>query len=121
MTIVARPLALLLVLGSIAACTPALSPQQRIDAQEMTAVTPLRAKYAPAVDGLDVKGDTLVVGVDLQGLSDMDELDEVDMKHDILSKWRAAWIDAHPNAHATIHVQFLDFRGNQESAESVKV
>jgi hypothetical protein len=73
------------------------------------------------VDGLDIKGDTLVVGVDLQGLSDMDELDEVDMKHDVLRKWRAAWLAAHPGGHAILHVQFLDFRGNQESAESVKV
>jgi hypothetical protein len=113
------PLALVAALA--AACT---SPAQKPGAEvaEIAAMAPLKHKYSDVVMGFDVHPpSTLVVSVDLQGYNDTDDDTLGAMRRDALARWRAAWIAAHPHAHATLHVRFIDFIGGKVATESTTV
>ena len=113
----AAALAALLVGG----CS-APAPNQRIDDSEIAALAPLKHRYSGIVMGFDVKPQTtLVVSLDLQGYIDADDDTVAALKRDALVRWRAAWTSAHPHAHATITVHFIDFIGRSVASESTKV
>ncbi len=105
----------------VAACS---SPAQKPSAEEreIAAMAPLKAHYSDLVMGFDVHpASTLVVSIDLQSYVETDDDTLKAMRSDALKRWRAAWIAAHPRAHATVQVRFIDFIGRKVAIESSKV
>lgn len=99
------------LIAACAACSA--SPQERIDAGELASVTALKQKY-PVLAGFDIRPETtLIVSVDLQNYIEMDDADIPPMQRAVLARWRDAWSAAHPHAHATLHVRFIDFIGRK--------
>jgi hypothetical protein len=94
----------------IAACS-AQTPEQRAVETELAALAPLRQSY-PVVTGFDVRTPTtLVVSLDLQTYIGMSDEDTATVRRAVVERWRTAWIQAHPNARAVLHVRFIDFIG----------
>lgn len=102
----------------LAACSSP-TPNQRVDEAEVAALAPLKQKYPDIVMGFDVKPQTtLIVSLDLQHYLDADDDTIAALKRDALVRWRAAWVAAHPRAHATLRVHFIDFIGRSVATES---
>lgn len=113
------PLALVAALA--AACTSS-AQKPSAEAEEIAAMAPLKHKYSDVVMGFDVHPpSTLVVSVDLQSYIDTDDDTLAAMRRNALARWRAAWIAAHPHAHTTLHVRFIDFIGRKVATESTTV
>lgn len=105
----------------LAACSSPSTAERRVDA-ELAEVTPLKERYAGVIAGFDVRSaDTLTVSLDLQQYIEADDDEIAAMKRDVLARWRSAWVAAHPHAHATIHVIFIDFIGRRVARESLTV
>jgi hypothetical protein len=102
------------ILAALAACSSPQSAQERAASAEIASVAPLKTKYAGIVMGFDVgKDSTLLVSVDVQAMVDsMGDYEERAMLEDALARWRSAWLANHPHERATLHVRFIDFRGN---------
>jgi hypothetical protein len=103
-------IALVLILG--AACAPAQTPQQQIDAQETAALQPLKTQYPDIVIAFNMKGATqLDIAIDANGY--------ISTGDDVLDKfralairdWRDAWVAAHPHEHAALTLRMVDFMG----------
>jgi hypothetical protein len=110
------------LLGVLLAACSSPSPQQRVDDAELAAVAPLKRQYAGVVMGFDIHPQTtLVISLDLQQYIEMDDDAIAAMKRDAVVRWRSAWSAAHPNAHALLHVRFIDFIGRNVAAEATKV
>ncbi len=108
-------------LALVTACASP-SPQQRADDAELAQLAPLKTQYSGVVMGFDIHPKaTLVVSLDLQSYIAMDDEAVEAMKRTVLARWRAAWIAAHPDAHATLHVHFIDFIGRSVATETTKV
>jgi hypothetical protein len=105
----------------VAACSSAAS-KPSAEEREIAAMAPLKQHYAGLVMGFDVHpAATLVVSIDLQSYVETDDDTLKAMRKDALRRWRAAWIAAHPRAHATLQVRFIDFIGRKVATESTKV
>jgi hypothetical protein len=104
----------------VAGCgSPAQKPSA--EASETAAMAPLKRHYSDIVMGFDVRpASTLIVSVDLQAYVETDDDTLKAMQREALARWRAAWIAAHPHAHATLHVRFIDFIGRKVATESTK-
>lgn len=105
----------------LAACS---SPAQRPtgDEAEIAAMAPVKHKYSDIVMGFDIRpASTLIVSVDLQNYIETDDDTLKAMRRDALTHWRASWIAAHPQAHATLHVRFIDFIGRKVATESTSI
>jgi hypothetical protein len=102
----------------LAACSgPAQKPS--VEANEIASMAPLKRHYSDIVMGFDVRpASTLIVSVDLQSYIETDDDTLRAMRREALARWRAAWIAAHPRAHATVHVRFIDFIGRKVATES---
>lgn len=110
-----------LLAALLAACSSP-TPQQRTSDAEIAAMAPLKQQYSGLVMGFDVRAPaTLVISVDLQQYIETDDDTLKAMRHAGLARWRAAWIAAHPHAHATLHVRFIDFIGRTVATETTKV
>lgn len=111
-----------LLLGLLAtACSAPATQQQTADA-EIARLAPLKSQYKNVVMGFDVQHDTtLVVSLDLQNYIGMDDNTVDAMKSDTVKRWRTTWKSAHPHAHATLHVRFIDFVGRKVAEESTHV
>jgi hypothetical protein len=107
--------------GLLAACSSP-TPQQRTNDAEIASMAPLKRQYSGLVMGFDVRTPaTLIVSLDLQQYIETDDDTLKAMRHDALARWRAAWMAAHPHAHATLHVRFIDFIGRTVTTETTKV
>jgi hypothetical protein len=106
---------------SLIACSSS-TPQQRIDAAEISQFSELKQKYAGVLMGFDIRPETtLIASLDLQHYIETDDDTIAAMKRDTLARWRAVWSDAHPHEHATLQVRFIDFIGRKVAEESTKV
>jgi hypothetical protein len=106
--------------ATLAACSSP-SPRQQVNDVEIAAMAPLKHQYPDVVMGFDVRPQsTLIVSVDLQHYIDDDDDTIAAMKRDALARWRAAWVAAHPHAHATLRVRFIDFIGRRVAEEATK-
>lgn len=110
-----------MIASLVAACS---SPAQRpsAEADEIAAMSPLKQKYPDVVAGFDVRpASTLIVSVDLQNYIETDDDTLKAMQRDALTRWRAAWTAAHPHAHSTLYVRFIDFIGRKVTTEATRV
>ena len=109
-------------LAAIAGCSATPSAQQRLVATELNQMTPLKQAYTGVVMGFDVHGETtLIASLDLQSYIGMDDDAAEAMRRAVVARWRSTWSDAHPGAHATLHVRFIDFIGRKIAEQSSSV
>lgn len=105
----------------LSACS---QPSQNVDpvlAKEQSAVAPLKAKYTDVITGVEVKDRTLIVYVEPNAMSQMDEDAEAAMKADALSRWTKAWTSAHPHKHGVLRLSVRDYFGRPLYASSATV
>src|SRR5215469_6516547 len=122
MSFVRRAALAALTLAAVAGCSAPPSPHERLVANELDQMTPLKHTYTGVVMGFDVHGDTtLVASLDLQTYIGMDDDAAEAMRRAVVNRWRSAWSAAHPGAHATLHVRFIDFIGRKVAEESSSV
>lgn len=120
---VASVMSVLLIYGCSA--TPTRTAASAVDphaAYEQRAVDGLRLKqqYKDIVMGTEIKGQTLVVYVDVNNLYSMDEATEDQMRSQTLAQWKGIWTRAHPHQHAKVRVSFRDYYGNEVVGETTR-
>jgi hypothetical protein len=109
------------VLAPLAACSSP-SAHEQVVSTELAAVTPLKATYPGVLMGFDVRGETtLLASLDLQGYNNTDDDVNAAMRKAVVDGWRRAWSAAHPGAHATLHVRFIDFIGRTIAEKTTSV
>ncbi len=91
------------------------SEQRAVDAMQ------LKQHYKDVVMGTEVKGDTLVVYVDVNNLYSMDQSDEDDLRAQTLAKWKRIWSAAHPKQHRALRVSYRDYYGNEVAGNATRV
>lgn len=74
-------------------------------------MTPLKTKYAGTITGFDFHGTSVDVAIDPNEMLGMGEDDEAAMKAATLQRWKTAWTQTHPHAHATVRIRLIDFQG----------
>jgi len=105
-------------LSAICACSSNGAKQTANDAAaagEATRMAPVVEKYKKQqiLTGFDIKGFTLVVFADTEQYSQLDDSVETAMKSDLLNTWASAWKSGHLGQHATLHVVFKNFYGQE--------
>ncbi|MDQ6823457.1 MAG: hypothetical protein M3Z07_03045 [Candidatus Eremiobacteraeota bacterium] len=96
-----------------ATATPAERESQRADA--------LEKQYAGVIMGSEVKGTTLTLYIDVNGMNGMDEDAEIAMKRNALGFWKKTWSQDHPRAHSTLTLLLRDFTGSEVYRKRVSV
>ncbi|MGB8520335.1 MAG: hypothetical protein WCD38_09265 [Candidatus Tumulicola sp.] len=109
------------VLPSLAACSSP-SAHERTVSTELAAIDPLKKTYSGVLMGFDVRGETtLLASLDLQAYIGTDDDTDTAMRRAVVEGWRRAWAAAHPNAHATLHILFIDFTGRTIAEKTTAV
>jgi len=120
MTLVRRLVCAVCILIATGCSAP--SPRDRATASELATVSVLKHEFSGIVMGFDVRDDTtLIVSLDLQTYIGMDDDAAAAMRQTVVARWRDAWSAAHPGAHATLHVRFIDFIGRKIAEQSIQV
>lgn len=96
-----------------AVTTPAERESQRADA--------LKGHYTGVIMGNDVKGTTLTLYIDVNGMNGMDEDAEIAMKRYALAFWKKTWMQDHPRAHGALTLVLRDFTGGEVYRKKVSV
>jgi hypothetical protein len=91
-----------------------------ITVKEQQQVAALKPRYKDVIMGTDVKGETLVIYVDVNAMYSMDEPAEDAMKADALARWKRIWSAAHPGKHAKLSVVLRDYFGNEVFRETTR-
>lgn len=107
----------LLVFGGCAAGNSGTTLADR----ESHSADALKKQYAGVIMGNDVKGSTLILYIDVNGMNQMDEDAEIAMKQHALVFWKTLWSKDHPNKHGAITVILRDFTGNEVYREKTSV
>ena len=117
-----RTIALLICAIVLSGCSQSQAPKTgAVVAKEQSAASALKAKYKDVVTGTDVQNRTLVVYIDVENMSLMDEDAEAAMKADALRRWKSIWSGAHPHAHGVLHLSMRDYYGKEIYAASARV
>ena len=117
-----RTIGAIAVLGCVlAACSSPAPSVNPVIAKEQSAVAPLKTKYKDVITGVEVKDRTLIMYVEPNAMSSMDEDSEAAMKADALARWKKAWAQAHPHQHGTVHLSVRDYFGRELSTSSASV
>ena len=107
-----RALLTLAALASVVtACSSQPSPDDIAAAKETAALAPLRSQYEEAVTGFDIKGNELVVAINLNAYADIDQDDVPRLQEAVVEAWRSAWLAQHPGKHAELTIRFIDYHG----------
>lgn len=94
-------------------CGTSESPSQLTVDREIAALAPLKNNSESTIVGMDVKDNTeLVLSLDVEAWTSIDEDDDTAIEALALKDWKAAWIHEHPGLHATLHVRFVDYHGS---------
>lgn len=115
----ARIAAFLLILGG---CTSGTGTSGGTVAdRESQSANALKKQYAGVIMGNDVKGSTLMLYIDVNGMDQMDEDAEIAMKKHALAFWKNAWSKDHPHRHDAVTVILRDFTGKEVYREKASV
>jgi hypothetical protein len=99
-----------------ASSDPLVAREQRaVDAMH------LKQQYKDVVMGSEVKGQTLVLYVDVNNLYSMDEDSEGAMRTDTLARWKHIWQTAHPHKRGTLRLSLRDYYGNEVTGDTARV
>jgi hypothetical protein len=105
----------------LTACAAPEDPSQARTDREVAALGPLQSNSEGVITGLDVNNDTtLVVSIDLEQWSSVDEQDVAGFQAQALVRWKSTWSHEHPGHHALLRVVFADYHGRSVFTESVK-
>jgi hypothetical protein len=108
-------------LAPLAGCSSPSAHEQTVST-ELAALAPLKTAYSGVLMGFDVHGETtLVASLDLQAYIGTDDDTNAAMRRAVVDRWRRAWSAAHPGAHATLHVRFIDFIGRTLAEKTTSV
>jgi|SRR5689334_2831706 hypothetical protein len=120
-------LAGLVALAALSAMPAACSTTDKLRAsddpittKEQQQAATLKPRYKDVIMGTDVKGETLVLYVDVNNLDSMDEPAEDAMKADALAQWKKIWLSNHPGKHAKVTVVLRDYFGNEVFTENTR-
>ena len=114
-------------LAALAACTQssgtasasadptAIREQRSVDALR------LKQRYKDIVMGSEVKGETLVLYIDVNNLYSMDEQAEDAMRSQTLAQWAKIWAGAHPRKHMKLRLSLRDYYGNEVTGDTARV
>jgi len=116
----ARALLAILMLAGCSQSAPSCTAETA-SAREASAIAPLKTQYKPVITGIDAKGTTLDIFVDAELMSEMDDPVEQAMEAQALKRWRESWKANNPGKHATLHVRFRNYFGEDVYSESAKV
>ena len=108
----------------LAACSQPAKTSSSSDAaatSEEAALAPLKTRYKDLVTGIEAKGTTFIVYVDVNNLYSMDEPVEDQLKREALERWTTAWRAAHPHKHAKLRVSLHDYYGTDVFSETASV
>jgi len=121
--VAAAALGLLLSGCSAASSGKAAASGDPVAAREQTAVNALdlKQRYKDIVMGTEVKGEILVLYIDVNNLYSMDESAEDALRSQTLDQWKRIWIAAHPSKHIKVRVSLRDYYGNEVTGESARV
>jgi hypothetical protein len=89
-----------------------------VTVKEQNQAAALKSRYKNVITGTDVKGETLVIYVDVNELYSMDEPAEDAMKAEALARWKRIWSASHPGKHAKLNVVLRDYYGNEVFTEA---
>ena len=97
----------------LSGCGSSESSRQMTVDREIAALAPLKAGSENTIVGMDVKDNTeLVLSLDVEAWTSIDEDDDTAIEALALKDWKAAWIHEHPGLHAILHVRFVDYHGS---------
>lgn len=106
-----------------AACAPSAprSSGQAADDRETQSLLGLKRSYAAVVSGVDVRGTTAMVYVDVNQLHQLDETSETSFKAIALKQFENVWKRNHRGAHGKLSVALRDFTGAEVATVYGKV
>lgn len=108
-----------LIFAGCSSAQPPKSVQAAIAHREILELQPTVNRYKPqAVMGFDIKGTTLMLSVDAEGWSQLDEATETGLKDSVLSKWARVWGKYHPRQHATLRLLVQNYYGQEITSQT---
>jgi hypothetical protein len=120
-------LPVIVAIGLVSAALTACSTTEKLRAsgdaiavKEQQQMAALKQRYKDVITGTDVKGETLVVYVDVNNLYSMDEPAEDAMKAEALARWKRVWSTSHSGKHAKLTVVLHDYYGNEIFKETTR-
>jgi hypothetical protein len=121
--VAAATISLLLTGCSGASSGPASASNDPVTRREQIAVDELNLKqhYKDIVMGTEVKGQTLVVYVDVDNLYSMDESSEDALRAQTLRQWTRIWSASHPHKHTLLRLSLRDYYGNEVTGDSARI
>ncbi|MBV8689130.1 MAG: hypothetical protein JOZ59_03380 [Candidatus Eremiobacteraeota bacterium] len=113
--------AALIMLAGCAERGPA-SPGDQTKDQETREMQPVVDRYkSQSVMGFDIKGTTLMLNVDAEQWSELDEPAEIALRNAVLDAWARAWAKHHGGQHATVRLRVQNYYGQEITAQSKSV
>lgn len=106
-----------------AGCEPArpaanAASPQTVQEQRAVDALGLKTRYKDVVTGTDIKGNTLLLYVDVENLNSMDEQGENAMRSSTLAQWVRIWRSAHPHKHGKLRLSLRDYYGTETAADT---
>jgi len=90
--------------------------------RETKRMQPIVDRYkAQSVMGFDLKGTTLLLSVDAEGWSQLDESSEISLKNAVLDAWARTWKLEHPRQHAIVHLRVQNYYGQEINSQQRSV
>ena len=108
---------------SLAGCS-AQGPSggDQITVQETREMQPTIDRYkSQSVMGFDVKGATLMLNVDAEGWSQLDEPVELALRAAVLNAWARSWAKHHPRQHGVVRLRVQNYYGQEITSQSKSV
>ncbi|MBV9971845.1 MAG: hypothetical protein JO135_00760 [Candidatus Eremiobacteraeota bacterium] len=108
---------------SLAGCSaPAPSAGDQVTNQEIREMQPTVDRYkSQSVMGFDVKGTTLMLNVDAEGWSQLDEPVELALRAAVLNAWARSWAKHHPRQHGVVRLRVQNYYGQEITSQSKSV
>ena len=110
---------------ALAACsTPQQPPSAtaQIAEDETRQMRPIVDRYkSQSVMGFDIKGTTLVLSVDAEGWSQLDESADIALRNAILDAWARVWAKHHPRQRAALRLRVQNYYGQEITSQTKPV
>ena len=115
-------LALIVAFAGCSARAPSPSAADQLKDQETRDVQPVIDRYkSQSVMGFDIKGTTLMLNVDAEGWSELDEPAEIALRNTVFDSWTHAWIKRHPGQHAVLRLRVQNYYGQEITSQTKSV
>ena len=110
---------------ALGACSGPQSPSSaasRIADRETREMQPVVDRYKKqSVMGSEVKGTTLVLSVDAEGWSELDEPTDIAIRNAILDAWTRVWTKYHPREHAVLRLRVQNYYAQEITSQTKSI